>query len=66
MDPLLVAVSVAIAVLSSMMALQMAVMARRSQHARRTTALSTGALAMGAASGHAFRRHAGLSALCPE
>ncbi|MDH0048683.1 PAS domain S-box protein [Comamonas terrigena] len=48
MDPLLVAVSVAIAVLSSMMALQMAVMARRSQHRwARTTALSTGALAMG-------------------
>lgn len=48
MDPLLVAVSVVIAVLSSMMALQMAVMARRSSHHwARTTALTTGALAMG-------------------
>ena len=48
MDPLLVAVSVVIAVPSSMMALQMAVMARRSSHHwARTTALSTGALAMG-------------------
>lgn len=48
MDPWLVAVSVLIAVLASMMALQMAVLARRSPHRwARTTALTTGALAMG-------------------
>lgn len=48
MDPSLVAISLGIALLSAMVALQMAVLARRSTHAwARTTALSTGALAMG-------------------
>lgn len=48
MDPSLVAISLGIALMASMVALQMAVLARRSAHAwARTTALSTGALAMG-------------------
>lgn len=48
MDPWLVGVSLAIALLSSMMALHMAVLARRSVHRwTRTTALTTGALALG-------------------
>ena len=48
MDPWLVGVSLAIALLSSVVALHMAVLARRTHHRwTRTTALTTGALALG-------------------